>query len=79
VAARMKRQIKSPKQRAEEALDLATRQEKRLADKAAAARRVFEEAHAAHEASIRRLRHAESNPDLRDEDDTELPFDQEKP
>jgi 4'-phosphopantetheinyl transferase EntD len=73
------RQLKTPKQRAQEALDRAKHREEFLAGKVKDAKQALEDLERAHRVAVRRRQHAEASPDLLDEDDTELPFDEEKP
>ena len=71
---RRTRNLKTPKQRAQETLESAKRRADSLDAKLRSAREALTALEAEHRAAVRRLRHAEANPDLNDEDDTELPF-----
>lgn len=79
--ARRPRNLKTPKQRAAAVLEVVQRQAESLDGKVRDARAELDRLEGLHRAAVRRLRHAEANPDLHDEDDTELPFDEhtEKP
>ncbi|MBA2952141.1 hypothetical protein GON03_19180 [Nocardioides sp. MAH-18] len=60
----MTRQAKTPRQRAEEALAVATRQEKRLRARARDLRSQLEEAEREHRAALARRDHLATHPDL---------------
>lgn len=72
----MARNLKSPKQRAQETLDLAERKRFTLLNKVDDAREDLERLETEYAVATRRWEHAAANPDLQDDDDNPLPFDE---